>query len=187
MEKSLIPFGFCQCGCGLRTRIAAKNDTTANMVKGQPMRYLPGHWIKNRKGANAPKWKGGRTIDKDGYVMIRKPGYKASRHGYVYEHILVVEEHMGSSLPKGAVVHHKDSNKLNNSLDNLQIMESQSAHMELHMSLTALAECGHRDWRKCHICHTYDAPENLVRKTTKSHYHKKCAGIRTAERRRNTK
>jgi hypothetical protein len=38
-----VPVGYCQCGCGAKTTIAAKNDKRAGMVKGIPMRYLTGH------------------------------------------------------------------------------------------------------------------------------------------------
>lgn len=41
----------------------------------------------------------------------------------------------GIQLNKGEVIHHKDGNKSNNSLDNLQVFESQSAHMQFHHSL----------------------------------------------------
>lgn len=38
-----IPLGFCQCGCGQRTRIAAQTRRDKGHVKGQPMRYVRGH------------------------------------------------------------------------------------------------------------------------------------------------
>lgn len=35
--------GFCQCGCGGRTAIATRNRTAKGYVKGEPIRFLPGH------------------------------------------------------------------------------------------------------------------------------------------------
>ncbi|MCX5176768.1 HNH endonuclease [Streptomyces virginiae] len=35
--------GLCRCGCGQRTRIAAKTQTRLGHVKGQPLAYIHGH------------------------------------------------------------------------------------------------------------------------------------------------
>jgi hypothetical protein len=43
-----------------------------------------------------------------------------------------VVERSGVKLEPGQVVHHIDGNRENWSLDNLQIFESQSAHMSYH-------------------------------------------------------
>ncbi len=38
-----IPIGFCQCGCGQRTRISHKTDNRAGWIKGHPLRFIYGH------------------------------------------------------------------------------------------------------------------------------------------------
>jgi hypothetical protein len=38
-----IPYGYCQCGCGLKTNLANNSDRRKGIVKGQPMRFLRGH------------------------------------------------------------------------------------------------------------------------------------------------
>lgn len=38
-----VPFGYCHCGCGKRTRIARQTRTERGQVKGMPLRYLTGH------------------------------------------------------------------------------------------------------------------------------------------------
>lgn len=44
-------------------------------------------------------------------------------------------EHRVKAQPKpGEVVHHKDGNRSNNDLDNLEILPSQSEHMKLHQA-----------------------------------------------------
>lgn len=43
-----IPYGFCRCGCGQKTRIAVKDDKRRRHVKGEPLRCLPGH-IEHRR------------------------------------------------------------------------------------------------------------------------------------------
>ena len=36
-----IPYGYCQCGCGQKTKIAKFN--TVNLKAGEPRLYLHGH------------------------------------------------------------------------------------------------------------------------------------------------
>ena len=43
----------------------------------------------------------------------------AGVQGHVYEHRYLVEQALGRLLSKDEIVHHKDGNKLNNSIDNL--------------------------------------------------------------------
>ncbi len=39
-----VEIGFCQCGCGEKTSLAAQNNPARGIVKGQPMRYVAGHF-----------------------------------------------------------------------------------------------------------------------------------------------
>lgn len=41
--SSEIPYGYCHCGCGEKTNLAKKSDSTCGYVKGEPYRYLPNH------------------------------------------------------------------------------------------------------------------------------------------------
>lgn len=38
-----IPYGYCHCGCGQRTRISRDTDPRLKWVRGQPRRFLCGH------------------------------------------------------------------------------------------------------------------------------------------------
>lgn len=38
-----VPFGFCHCGCGRKTKLAVRTDAHAGCVKGQPRWFLRGH------------------------------------------------------------------------------------------------------------------------------------------------
>lgn len=42
--------GFCECGCGGKTRLAMKTSTAQGKVKGEPQRFLLGHGT--RKGVD---------------------------------------------------------------------------------------------------------------------------------------
>lgn len=45
-----VPFGLCHCRCGGRTSIAKQNIRRLGHIKGQPVRFLPGHhaWFQPR-------------------------------------------------------------------------------------------------------------------------------------------
>ena len=47
-------------------------------------------------------------------------------------HRVLAAEKIGRALRKGEVVHHIDGNILNNNLDNLAVLTSQSEHINLH-------------------------------------------------------
>lgn len=38
-----IPYGYCQCGCGRKTNIAPRNNTSKGWVEGEPLLYLRWH------------------------------------------------------------------------------------------------------------------------------------------------
>lgn len=67
-----------------------------------------------------------------GYVCIQKDGKKKM------EHISVVEKALGKKLPKGAVVHHVDRNRRNNTNKNLVGCPSQAYHLLLHKRMRDL-------------------------------------------------
>jgi hypothetical protein len=72
-------------------------------------------------------------IIKDGYKKIRLPNHpRADKRGYVFEHILILEVKLGRPLAPGEIGHHKDHNKLNNTLDNLEVFPSFASHTSYH-------------------------------------------------------
>lgn len=67
-----------------------------------------------------PEWtdyvpQGKRTITKQGYVIVRchnHPNENKWRNGaYIFEHRLVMSNHLKRSLGKNEVVHHKNGNR----------------------------------------------------------------------------
>lgn len=66
-----------------------------------------------------------------GYECIKLKGHPlASKNGVVFVHRKVWFEHNGE-IPKGFVIHHKNGNKLDNRIENLE-MCSRSEHMKEH-------------------------------------------------------
>src|SRR5207302_550498 len=84
---------------------------------------------ETQSGKNNPSWKGGRT--KLGlYLYIYMPDHPyATKHGYVAEHRLIVEQLIGRCLEPDEVVHHKDGNPENNDPENLQLFSSNAEHL----------------------------------------------------------
>lgn len=152
--RESIPLGFCQCGCGEKTAIAKANNKRSGYVKGQPVRFIHNHHRGN--------WKGGRTIDSDGYVFIHDPSHPhADNKGYVREHIAIACKVLGKPLPTGAVIHHVNEYKQDNRNSNFVICQDEAYHQLIHRRTRALRECGHADWRQCQFCHKWDDPKNL--------------------------
>lgn len=85
---------------------------------------------RGASGRRNGSWKGGRTTDKSGYILVYTPGHPdANCCGYVREHRLVMEMHLGRRLSRLEVVHHRDGNRANNCIDNLQLFAVNSDHL----------------------------------------------------------
>jgi hypothetical protein len=68
-------------------------------------------------------WKNGRFIDSRGYVKVYSPTHpnKDSRNR-VAEHRLVMEQHLGRYLERNEQVHHKNGNRTDNRIENLELV-----------------------------------------------------------------
>jgi len=76
----------------------------------------------------------GNKIVRNGYILVKCKNHPYSNYGgYVREHRLVMEEHLGRYLTKKEVVHHKDDNILNNDICNLRLFKDQGSHLSYHM------------------------------------------------------
>jgi hypothetical protein len=86
-----------------------------------------------RSGEGHPEWKGGRIVNKDGYIELYCPNHpNARKHTrYILEHRLIMEKHLGRHLTRTEVVHHKNGVKDDNRIENLELFESNARHLEV--------------------------------------------------------
>jgi IS30 family transposase len=112
-------------------RIGTKHQLVSRFLRENGFEYVP----FRQAGANNPAWRGGRMVDKDGYVLIYQPTHPhASRHGYVREHRLVMEKHLRRYLDPKEVVHHKNEIRDDNRLSNLELFPSNGDHLRAELT-----------------------------------------------------
>jgi hypothetical protein len=71
-------------------------------------------------------------INHNGYIEVYSPNHHRARgNGYVFEHIIVLEEKIGRRLKENEHCHHIDGNKTNNTTDNLMVIDIKE-HAKIH-------------------------------------------------------
>jgi hypothetical protein len=117
-------YEFVDCpDCGYsRWVIVLKGSVKSRLCRRCGMVKALGH----RKGPTHQAWKSGR-LKNNGYVRV----YVADDHpmasmrtrsnAYLLEHRLVMAMHLGRPLQRQEIVHHKDGNRSNNNISNLEL------------------------------------------------------------------
>ena len=151
-----IPRGYCQCGCGQKTKPYKTTRGHLGHIKGELALFLQYH---RKRGNNSRK------------LIFNAKHHRATSNGYVHEYILIAEKALGKPLPKNTEIHHVNGNPNDNSSGNLVICPNRAYHKLLHRRTTAYKACGHANWRKCSICNNYDHPDNLYIELKGWHVH----------------
>jgi hypothetical protein len=112
---SNIPVGFCQCGCGLRTRVPTRNHQSKrgyHEFNGVPLRYIRGHAGREKHNPNryavqdmgytSPCWVWYGPLNGNGYGLAYIPEFRKHR----IMHILFWERKHGRPVPPGLELDH---------------------------------------------------------------------------------
>ena len=112
----------CKCECGGETK------TTANKLQTgwtSSCGCFAAEQARNRRGDRRYNWNGGKSID-NGYVRLLQPEHsRANCRGYVYEHLVVMENHIGRPLTEGENVHHINGDRGDNRIENLELWSTR--------------------------------------------------------------
>lgn len=134
-----------------------------------------------RTGEDSPLFRGGKTKDCYGYVILssKKFGEDIGRS----EHRVIFESHLGRKLKSHEIIHHKNGVKDDNRIENLELM-NRSSHASEHSKKTgtfmACSVCGSERWygvvlakslklpylcRECYPLHRWDVKHPLSKLT----------------------
>lgn len=120
--SSKIPYGYCQCGCGQKTRLARQNDPARGVVKGEPLRFVCNH---HQRGAHNNRYNYGLS-----YNASKKRWRIYCRDGTVtFYSRAVMEAHLGRKLSPKEVVHHINGDTTDDRLENLQLFNGTGEHL----------------------------------------------------------
>lgn len=99
--------------------------------KSSVYRKLVSLGIEMSPGPNKPEV-GSKKTDSYGYVLVYQPDHPLrNANGYVFEHRLVMEKHIGRFLTREELVHHENEIVHDNRIENLRIID-RSSHSSLH-------------------------------------------------------
>jgi hypothetical protein len=112
----------CSCGCG--------GQLDKYNKWGYKRKFIHGH---NMRGKQSGNYRGGRTNLYDYILVLVKNHPYCDMRGYVFEHRLVMEKHLGRYLKEDEYIHHIDHNPKNNNINNLLLMSSHAEHRRLHI------------------------------------------------------
>ena len=111
--------------------------------------------------------------NQDGYILVWAPeGHlRAQANGKIYEHRLVMEQTIGRYLEEWELVHHKDGDRSNNDISNLQLLDGRSKKHEGHPPgsemdyLTALQVVAQSKQTPSHVVHSVRKFQQLISRT----------------------
>lgn len=94
-----------------------------------------------------------KRLSTSGYFMFYRPGHPmADKAGRLMEHRLVMAEHLGRMLDACEVVHHKDGDRQNNAIENLELMSGHKEHAATHAQESELYQLRQQGKLRCSAC-----------------------------------
>ena len=110
--------------------------------------------VTKHKNGHPYNWNGGWTKNTRGYTWLWNPTHPhALKNGYISEHRVVMERHLGRFLNPGELIHHKNHIRTDNRIENLELFSSHSEHLKHH-------------WNERHQKNQEYMPHNMRQKHT---------------------
>lgn len=89
----------------------------------------------------ARRQRGNKRVSAQGYIEVYEPYHPASySNGYILEHRLVMSKHLDRPLESNEIIHHKNNNRLDNSIENLTLT-TRSLHKRYHANGKVVLYC----------------------------------------------
>lgn len=135
-KRGRVIYWLCQCECGNTIETAACSLRGGKTKSCGCYRRETTARLKHDKiGPDSPNWRGGRRLDKDGYVIVWVGKRKIKR-----EHVLVMEQLLGRDLLPDETVHHKNGIRSDNAIGNLELRASNHGRGQTASDLLAWAK-----------------------------------------------
>jgi hypothetical protein len=112
------------------------NEVRSNRIKNKHIKNSGRY--KHQIGEKSSRWKGGETLNKDGYILEYCPNHPfaiGNPKKYVLQHRLVMEAHIGRVLLPIEIVHHINGIKTDNRIENLMLFSCKGEHSKITYSL----------------------------------------------------
>jgi hypothetical protein len=124
------PNAECQvCGAPFYAQPSIRRVTCSMPCRTEYYRQVGNLLSGGQRGEKNPRWGGGRFLHQAKYWLVLRPDHpRADRHGYVREHHLVMEAHLGRFLTATEVVHHRNHETTDNRVENLELFASNAEH-----------------------------------------------------------
>lgn len=132
-----IPAGLCQCGCGLKTSLAKRNNPTRGDVIGAPVKFSVGHYARVKPTAEErfsclwmPEPNSGchlwlSTVARNGYGLF---AVASRRHAYAHR---AAWEMSGRELPTDTLVLHRCDVRSCVNVDHLFLGTHHDNHLDM--------------------------------------------------------